>query len=114
MKTAKTKIEFDWNGKHITLEYTADSLRKMQDRGFEIGKAESKALTLGEDLFIGAFIANHDDIKERYRRELYNEIADSAENDEDENIDAALFAMFNEAVEELKSHRGNVKWRMTK
>jgi hypothetical protein len=112
MKTEKTKIEFDWNGKHIVLEYTADSLRKMEKRGFDVSEADKRLLSLGEDLFCGAFIENHDDIKEKERRELYKEI--SASDEDGNEIDAALAEMFSEAIEEIQSHRGNVKWRMTR
>ena len=114
MKTEKTKIQFEWEGKLITLEYTADSLRKMEARGFDISEIDKKLLTLGETLFCGAFIANHDDIKESKRRELYKEIAASAEDSEDEKIEAALADMLKEAIDEMQSHRGNLKWRMTK
>lgn len=114
MKTAKTKIEFDWNGKHITLEYTADSLRKMEERGFDIGVIDKRLITVGETLFSGAFIANHDDIDEEIRRELYNEISSYDDDGNGEKIEEVLAKMLQEAVDEMQSHRGNLKWRMAK
>lgn len=113
MKTEKTTIEFEWDGKKIVLEYTADSLRKMEKRGFDISKIDERLLTLGETLFVGAFIANHDDIKESVRREIFNEVSASAE-ESGEDIDDVLAKMLEEAIDELQSHRGNVRWRMTK
>lgn len=113
MKTEKTKIQFEWEGKPITLEYTADSLRKMEERGFDITKVEKRLLTFGETLFCGAFIANHDDIEESVRREIFHEIGASAEEC-DENIDDVLAKMFEEAINELQSHRGNLKWSVRK
>lgn len=114
MKTQKTKIEFDWDGKHIVLEYTADALRKMVKRGFDITKAEEELLILVETLFCGAFIANHDDIKESVRREIYKEICENSDDEDGESdtIDNVIIQMFTEAVEELNSHRGNVKWKV--
>lgn len=114
MKTAKTKIEFEWDGKKIVLEYTADSIRKMEERGFDIGFVDKRLITLGETLFCGAFIANHDDIEESVRRELYNEFAASSDDETSVQIDDALSNMFEEALTEMQSHRGNVKWRMAK
>lgn len=121
MKTQKTRIEFEWNNKPIVLEYTADSLKKMQSRGFNVAKADEQLLTLGEDLFVGAFIANHDDIKVSERREIYKELCEACENADEigDNADANTIVgvcaeMFKEAVEELNSHRGNVKWKVTR
>ena len=114
MKTERSKIEFEWDGKLIRLEFTADSLRKMEARGFDISKVEERLLTLGETLFVGAFIANHDDIKESKRRELYKEISEMSEGDEAVSVNEALADMLREAIEEMQSHRGNLKWRVTK
>ena len=44
-KTQKTKITFELDGKPYVLEYTADSLRKMIKRGFDINKAEAELST---------------------------------------------------------------------
>ena len=113
-KTQKTKIEFEWDGKPIVLEYTADSIRKMVKRGFDITKAEKELLILGETLFCGAFIANHDDIKESVRRDIYKELCEAYEDEggESESIESAVADMFSEAIEELNTHRGNVKWKV--
>ena len=113
MKTERSKIQFEWDGKLITREFTADSLRKMEARGFDISKVEERLLTLGETLFVGAFIANHDDIKESKRRELYKEISAVSEGEQAEGIDDALAGMLREAIEEMQSHRGNLKWKVT-
>lgn len=126
MATRKTKIEFEYEGRLITLEYTADSLRKMQERGFDVRQADAKILTLAEDLFCGAFIANHDDIKLSKRREIFKELCGEPENpeadasDDDEEtglkgrIEGVVVQMFKEACEELASHRGNLKWRIAR
>ena len=125
MKTKKTRIEFEYEDKSYVLEYTADSLRKMEARGFDINKSDEKMLTLAETLFCGAFIANHDDVKMAKRKEIYKELCAACENpeadetaDEDEanitkgKIERVVMLMFKEACEELRSHKGNVKWRI--
>ena len=122
MAIKKTRIEFEYEGKKYTLEYTAASLRKMQERGFDVQKADTQLLTLAEDLFCGAFIANHDEVKTSVRREIYKELCDACENPEDADfeedstmrgkIERVVLDMFREACEELRSHKGNVKWRI--
>ena len=122
MKTKKTRIEFEYEGKQYTLEYTADSLRTLQARGFDVSTADSRLLTLGEELFCGAFIANHDDVDEETRKEIYRELCDALDNPEaltkeeqkatKGKIEAIVVQMFREACSELRSHRGNVKWRI--
>ena len=114
MKTESTKIRFEWEGKPITLEFTADSLRKMDKNGFNISEVDKHLLTLGETLFCDAFIANHDDIKLSKRRELYKEIAAASEESDEEKLEDVLADMLKEAIEEMQSHRGNLKWRMTR
>ncbi len=113
MKTERTKIQFEWEGKPLTLEYTADSLRKMEDRGFDVSEIDKHLLTIGETLFCGAFIAHHDNISESKRRELFREISAFAEDGEGK-IEDTLAKMFQEAIEEIQSHRGNLKWRVTR
>lgn len=112
MKTAKTKIKFEYEGKKYTLEYTADSLKKLEKRGFDFFNAESRLIGAGEDLFAGAFIANHDDVPEAKRLEIYHEFTDAAESGE--GLDEAIITMLNEAITEIRSHRGNVKWTIAK
>ena len=114
MKTERTKIQFEWNGKPLTLEFTADSLRKMESRGFDVSEIDKHLLTIGETLFCGAFIAHHDDIEESTRKELFKEISAFADDNENDKIEEVLAKMFQEAIEELQSHRGNLRWRMTR
>ena len=114
MNTRKTKIEFEWDGEKYVLEYTADSLRTMVKRGFDITKVEAELLILAETLFVGSFIANHDDVEEPVRREIFKELCAMTEGDESESIESVVVQMFTEAVNELGSHRGNVKWKVTR
>ena len=58
-KSEKTKIVFDYNGKHYTLEYTANSLKKLERQGVNFSKLDDMIFTAPETLFRGAFIANH-------------------------------------------------------
>lgn len=112
MRTNKTRIKFEYEGKKYTLEYTAASAKKFEERGFDFFNAENRLLGASEDVFAGTFIENHDDVPMGKRLEIYHEFA--AEDEAGQNIDEAVMVMLNEAITELRSHRGNVKWAVAK
>lgn len=112
-KTEKTRAEFDYEDKHYVLEYTAASLKKMEDRGFDASLMESRTIQYPEEIFCGAFIANHDDVPYEKRMEIFHELANEAENGTDaDNIINVFTLMVGEAVAEIRSHKGNVKWKV--
>lgn len=109
MKNQKTKIHIpDYEGQEYTLEFTPDSLKKMENTGFKFGKMDDIALTAVEELFYGAFIANHQYTPKRIRKNIYDNLV--AEADDGEKLGEVLSGMLTEAIEELNSHSGNVKW----
>lgn len=107
-----TKIEFEYNGKNYTLQYTADSLKKMEEQGVDFTALGKKILTAGETLFVGSFIANHPQTPKAVAKEIYQQIKGKA--DGGEALDDVLFEMFNEAVNEITQRRGNLGWKVTK
>ena len=107
-----TKIEFEYKGKPYTLQYTADSLKKMEAQGVDFTALDKKILTAGETLFVGSFIANHPETPKALAKEIYKEIKAEAEGGE--ALDDVLFKMFNEAIEEITQRRGNLGWKVTK
>lgn len=109
---SKTKIEFTRDGKDYTLEFTADSLKKMEKRGFSFGKIEDRILGAMDDLFCGLFIENHDDVPHKERIEIFRELEESTDGGLD--IEDAMTEMLNEALDELKQHKGNIAWRVRK
>lgn len=111
-KTTKTTVEFEYEGKEYKLEYTAASLKKMEERGFDILACENKPLQYPEEIFCGAFIANHDSVPYDKRMEIYHELGETAE--EGENILEIFNLMVVEAVNEIRTHKGNVKWKVKK
>lgn len=112
MKDTKTRISFEYDGTEYTLEYTAASLKKMERMGVKFGKLDETILTTPEELFSGAFIANHESVPKKKRLEIYKELA--GENDDGEAIGEVIGQMLSEAIEELNSHSGKVKWSVKK
>ena len=112
MQTEKTRIRFNYDGKDYTLEFTAASLKKMQAKGFNFVDFDSHALTVPEDVFSGAFIANHNDTPDKLRKEIFHDLA--ATEADGEALEEILVAMVEEAMEEITYHRGNTKWEVVR
>lgn len=111
-KHEKTRIKFSYEGEDYTLEYTADSLKKMQKEGFNFAEAERYALSLAEDLFSGAFIANHNNVPKKRRQEIFHDL--SLDGGGGEDLFDVLTTMVSEAVEEINYHSGNTKWEVVR
>lgn len=124
MKSQRTKIEFNYNGKHYCLMYTANSLKKLEKAGVKFNKLEDMVFTAPEVLFRGAFYANHPAETEKTIHEIYLELkrtADGVEPEYDEDgkeidlLAQTLGDMIAEAVEEFtgRGKEGNVVWKVT-
>lgn len=88
-------IEFSYNGKDYKLEYTKRSIRQMEERGFVISEVNEKPMSMLLDLFAGAFLANHKNVKRELVEEIYSHMPDK------ENLIEKLAEMYNEPLEGL-------------
>lgn len=122
-KSEKTRIEFDYDGRHYKLEYTANSLKKLEQSGVSFKKLEDMIFTAPEVLFRGAFYANHPAESEKKIREMYKALRRTMEDEEAERDDDGeetdllidtLAEMIKEAVEEISGRGGNVAWKVTR
>lgn len=124
-KSEKTRIEFDYNGKHYKLEYTANSVKKLEKMGVKFNKLDDMIFTAPDVIFRGAFFANHPAESESTIRAIYASLKRTADDmpkevDEDgREVDAlmqTLADMITECVEELtgRGEQGNVAWKVTK
>ena len=113
MKDTKTKICFPYEGTDYVLEFTASSLKQMERQGFKFGKMDEIILTAPVELFCGAFIANHRATPRKLREKIYDELKSTSEDGGDD-LTEVLGSMLSEAIEELNSHQGNVKWSVTR
>lgn len=125
MRNESTKIEFDYGGDHYCLQFTAASIKKMEEDGFKFGKMDETILTAPEKLFSGAFIANHKRVPESKRHEIYLALSRTMEGEDpviDDNgreVDAltnALAEMLSEAIDDImgRGEKGNVSWKIVK
>lgn len=102
-----SKISFTYNDRDYCLEYTKDSVKKMEGRGFAPARVLEAPMTYLPELFAGAFLANHpytnrkiiDEIFEKMKGkkalvntlvQMYNEPIDGLMGDDEENEGNAI------------------------
>lgn len=102
------KITLTYDNTNYDLEFTANSIKTMEKQGFDFVNMEKHPLSLGEDLFIGSFIAHHPTVPEKKRKEIFNSLAGSYQE-----ITEALVKLVSVALEEItKPNTGNTKWEI--
>jgi len=110
MKTKRTTIKFDYKGKHYELYFTADSLKTMEDKGFDFTTMDQRIMNSPEQIFKGAFIAAHNDTPDAERVEIFHQLEDQKSTQTGSLLYNTLLMMIGEAYTELSAHEGNVKW----
>lgn len=106
------QINFDYNGKHYCLEYTRDTVKMMEGAGFTINDIDSKPATRIEQLWAGAFMANHRKVSNTIVKELYGKMKDK------DALLKKLAEMYNATLDYLlpdkdEDDEGNVEWTAT-
>lgn len=75
--TKKPKnITFTYKGTDYVLEYTRNSIKRMESDGFSPSEYEKKPMTVMNDLFRGAFLAHHRSVGTALIDEMFEKIAD--------------------------------------
>lgn len=102
------QLNFTYNGKDYTLEYTRRTVTEMEKKGFIAAEVESKPMSTLPALFEGAFLAHH-----RFeKKEVINAIFAKLTNKEE--LIGKLAEMYNEPimalVEEPAEFEGNLNW----
>ena len=104
------QINFDYDGKHYCLEYNRDSVRQMEAAGFTTNDIDQKPQTRVEQLWQGAFMANHRRVSNTVIKELYGKMKDK------EALLGKQSEMYNNALAYLlpdEDDEGNVEWTAT-
>lgn len=102
----KIELKLNDSDKVYTLEYNRYSLIAMEQRGFDISKAEARPLSTLVDLSRGAFIMHHPEMKFGDIDVIVDQIGDKVA------FVSALAEMYKNAVEALISDKkvGNATW----
>lgn len=104
------QINFDYNGKHYCLEYTPESIKQLESAGFTLNDIQDKPATRIEQLWAGAFLANHRRVSNTIQKEIYKSMKDR------EKLVHALTEMYMNTLNYLmpdEEESGNVEWTAT-
>ena len=104
---AKT-INFTYEGKDYTLEFTRRTIRQMEDEGFVARNIDDRPMTLLPALFAGAFKAHHRFVKQESIDAIYANMPNK------DKLIEKLAEMYNEPImslmEEPADTAKNVDW----
>ena len=104
---AKT-INFTYEGKEYTLEFTRRTIRQMEDEGFVARNIDDRPMTLLPALFAGAFKAHHRFVKQETIDAIYANMPNK------DKLIEKLAEMYNEPImslmEEPADKAKNVDW----
>lgn len=105
-----SKIKLTYDGKDYELEYSRQSVKTMESRGFVLDEMTSKPMTMIPMLYEGAFIKNCRGIKRQTMDDIYDGIGDKT------GFIQALAELYAETLSTLTedSEQGNVTWAMTR
>lgn len=100
------QIKFNYEGKEYTLEFTKNSVRQMERRGFDLNELASKPMTNFLELFAGAFLSKHPQTKREKIEEMYESLHGR------KKLISALGEMYTETIEYLidECDEGNENW----
>ena len=113
-----TQITIEHKKQKYTLEYSRQSVKQMEQRGFSIEHMDEKPMTMIPMLFQGAFIKNHKGVKRAVMDEIYDGITDRF-NEEGTGFIQVLAEMYaetlNTLIEAKEVDEGNAaSWKVVK
>lgn len=104
-----SRIDFTADGRNYTLEFTRETVKQMEQKGFAPQKILEAPITYMPELFHGAFAEHHPHVT----RKISDKIFYALKNRED--LVNALVKMYNEPIKALTEDpdEGNgVEWEM--
>ena len=105
------KINFKYNDKEYTLEFTRNTISTLERQGFVPQDLLTKPMTMLPTLFRGSFLAHHPFVKQDVVDEIFSLMKDK------QGLLNQLVEMYNEPIESLISEPNddekNVVWTAT-
>lgn len=89
------QITFTFEDKEYTLEFTKNTVRQMERRGFVAEDMATKPMTVIPDLFAGAFLSKHPQLKREKIDKIFEAMGDK------QRLIRALTDMYAETIEGL-------------
>ena len=105
-------INFEYNGKRYCLEYTRETVKQMEAAGFSPSDIAEKPMIRLEQMWAGAFMANHRKTSNTIIEAMFKEMKNR------EQLRTVLMDMLAETYESLipaedDEDQGNVEWTVT-
>lgn len=97
------QLTFEYKGTEYVLEYTRDTVKQMERGGFVAEDFTKKPMTVLPQLFAGAFLAHHSNVKRDKIDKIYALMKDK------KALVDALSEMYNDTLDTLLEE-GNVEW----
>ena len=88
-------ISFEHKGTQYTLEFSRESVKRMESVGFSLENAANQPVTALLTLFKGAFITHHPRISQSVIDEIWDDLGNK------DGLFDALISLYNEPVEAL-------------
>ena len=105
------QLNFEFEGKEYTLEFTRRTVTEMERKGFVVQDVERKPMTTLPTLFAGAFLAHHRGVRHVIIDRIFAHMTNK------EELIGKLAEMYNEPiltlVDEPEESEGNLKWTAT-
>lgn len=98
---ANSAINFSYSGKDYRLEYTKETVKMMEDKGFIPSRILEAPVTYLPELFRGAFLANHRYTNRKVIDEIFEKMKGKAE------LVNVLIEMYNEPIKALTADDGD-------
>lgn len=102
------RINFVFEGNEYTLEYTRNTIKMMESRGVVVSDIQNKPMTVLPQLFEGAFLCHHRNVKAETIQRIYDRMTNKQE------LIEKLSAMYSEPIQALfdepEENEGNVLW----
>ena len=101
-----TQITFTYKDVPYVLEYSRDSVKKLEAVGFNIKEVTTSPMTNIELMFKGAFLKNHRKTNDKLIEEIYENLENK------EQLLETLITMINETYDTLfdEKDKGNIAW----
>lgn len=102
------KIEFQYENQNYCLEYDRNSVKIIEQQGFDYKEFVKKPMSMNDIVFQGAFIKNHRNIKIAKIDEIFKHLKDS------EGLISTLLEMIQDTYETLysKDDEKNTEWKV--
>lgn len=88
--TRAEHIRFEYEGKDYELFFTKQTVKSLENSGFELDDVKNKAMNAILDLFSASFDAKYRFVKRSKREEIYFKLVKSRKTDEDGTAEESL------------------------